>query len=111
SRAHMNPITIVGAGQAGATLAIALRQQGCREPITLIGAETHAPYERPPLSKELLKGSMQPEQLKVQQAALYAEQDIELRLGDPVTAWLPQDRSLLCASGERLAYSRLVFAA
>lgn len=106
----MNPILIVGAGQAGATLALALRQQGCQDLITLLGAECHAPYERPPLSKELLQGTMSAEQLQVQKAALYAEQGIALSLADPVSEWRPAEQALICASGARHGYARLVFA-
>ena len=53
----MNPIVVVGAGQAGATAATELRDRGHDGPIVLIGAEGHPPYERPPLSKGYLLGN------------------------------------------------------
>ena len=81
----MSGIVIVGAGQAGATLAEALRSKGYEGPVTLIGAETDPPYERPPLSKAYLLGDMARERLYLRPEAIYAEKDIALRLGAPVT--------------------------
>src|SRR5688572_28891947 len=49
-------IVIIGAGESGARAALALRAEGYREAITLVGAERHLPYERPPLSKGMLLG-------------------------------------------------------
>ena len=70
------PVVIVGSGQAGGRAAEALRQGGHTGQITLIGAETHAPYERPALSKEFL-GTAAAEKLSwVRPAAWYAEAGI-----------------------------------
>lgn len=75
---------VVGAGQAGVQLAGALRQLGDLGPITLIGAEPHAPYQRPPLSKEFLSGSAAAETLAFRTPAWYAQQRIELVSGERV---------------------------
>jgi 3-phenylpropionate/trans-cinnamate dioxygenase ferredoxin reductase subunit len=75
-------IVIVGAGHAGGTAAALLRQQGHAGPITLIGEEAAAPYQRPPLSKAFLKGESDLESLKLRPDNFYAEHGIELRLGE-----------------------------
>jgi 3-phenylpropionate/trans-cinnamate dioxygenase ferredoxin reductase subunit len=73
---------IVGASLAGARAAETLRDEGFAGRVTLIGAEEHLPYERPPLSKGLLLGDADP---FLHDAGWYAARDIELRLGERVT--------------------------
>jgi 3-phenylpropionate/trans-cinnamate dioxygenase ferredoxin reductase subunit len=73
---------IVGAGLAGAKAAETLRAEGFEGRVILIGAEEHLPYERPPLSKNLLLGDADP---FLHDAGWYAGQRIELRLGERVT--------------------------
>lgn len=75
---------VVGAGQAGVQLAGSLRQLGDPSPITLVGAEPHAPYQRPPLSKEFLFGATGAESLAFRTPAWYAERRIELVRGERV---------------------------
>jgi 3-phenylpropionate/trans-cinnamate dioxygenase ferredoxin reductase component len=83
---------VVGAGQAGVHLVGSLRQLGDPSPITLIGAEPHAPYQRPPLSKEFLSGSAGPESLAFRTPAWYAQHRIELVSGERVVELtLPDD--------------------
>ncbi|WP_405391350.1 FAD-dependent oxidoreductase [Streptomyces sp. NBC_01102] len=74
-------VVIVGAGMAGVQTAVALREQGFTGPVTLIGAEPHQPYDRPPLSKAVLLGSAEDSAFDVDFEAL----DITLRLGLGVT--------------------------
>ena len=76
---------IVGAGQAGASLAAKLRVEGFAGDITLIGSEDALPYQRPPLSKQYLLGEMDAERLHLRPRSFYDEQGIALRLGRPVT--------------------------
>lgn len=76
---------IVGAGQAGASLAAKLRAEGFAGDITLIGSEDALPYQRPPLSKQYLLGEMNAERLHLRPRSFYDEQGIALRLGRPVT--------------------------
>src|SRR5436189_279809 len=57
------PIDIVGASLAGLRAAETLRREGSRDRVVLVGAESHLPYDRPPLSKELLAGEWEPEQV------------------------------------------------
>jgi 3-phenylpropionate/trans-cinnamate dioxygenase ferredoxin reductase component len=75
---------VIGAGQAGVHLAGSLRELGDARPITLIGAEPHAPYQRPPLSKEFLAGSADAESLAFRTPTWYAQHRIELLRGERV---------------------------
>ena len=77
---------IVGAGLAGAKTAEALRDEGFEGRIVLIGDEPELPYERPPLSKDYLRGESPREQARVHPEGFYAEHDIELRTSTAVTA-------------------------
>lgn len=79
-------IVIVGAGQAGAALAAKLRALGHQGMITLIGAEPAPPYQRPPLSKAYLLGEMEEERLWLRAPDFWAEQNVALKLGQPVSA-------------------------
>ena len=72
---------IVGASLAGAKAAEALREEGFDGPIVLIGAEPDPPYERPPLSKEYLRGEVPREKAYVHPESFYADNAIDLRTG------------------------------
>jgi 3-phenylpropionate/trans-cinnamate dioxygenase ferredoxin reductase subunit len=73
---------VVGAGQAGVQLAASLRENGYQEPITLLGAEEHQPYQRPPLSKAFLSGAVEMTSLAFRNQAFYDNQGIELICGE-----------------------------
>jgi len=75
---------IIGASQAGLQLAVSLRDAGDTEPITLVGAEPHVPYQRPPLSKAYLHGNAELEQLWLRAPEFLAGQDITLVTGERV---------------------------
>ncbi|MFF1463644.1 NAD(P)/FAD-dependent oxidoreductase [Streptomyces sp. NPDC058330] len=79
SRPHH--VVVVGAGMAGVQTAVALREQGFAGPVTLIGAEPHQPYDRPPLSKAVLLGKAEDSAFDVD----FEELDVTLRLGVEVT--------------------------
>lgn len=108
----MNTATfaIVGAGQAGAWLAKTLRKQATDARIVLIGDEDAAPYERPPLSKEVLKGEAPPASMTVLTREAAAELNVELWLGETVTAIDRAARRVRCKSGRELAYDKLFLA-
>jgi 3-phenylpropionate/trans-cinnamate dioxygenase ferredoxin reductase component len=99
---------IVGAGLAGAKAAETLRAEGFAGRVVLVGAETHRPYERPPLSKGFLRGEAGRETLDVHDASFYADHDIELRLGRTATSLSTAGRELELDDGERLRYDRLL---
>ncbi len=81
----MSGTLIVGASQAGVQLAMSLREMGDSEPITLVGAEAHPPYQRPPLSKEFLTGSAGHESVVLRATTWFVEHDIDLVTGERVT--------------------------
>ncbi len=74
-------VTVVGASLAGLRAAEALRRDGFDGPITLIGDELHAPYDRPPLSKQFLAGDWGEDRLALTQPDKFDDLDLELRLG------------------------------
>ena len=98
-------VVVVGAGMAGVQTAVALREQGFTGPVTLIGAEPHQPYDRPPLSKAILLGKAEGSAFEVDFEAL----DIELRLGCAVTGVRPAAHELDTEAGP-VPYDVLVIA-
>jgi 3-phenylpropionate/trans-cinnamate dioxygenase ferredoxin reductase component len=102
----MSHIVVVGAGQAGASLVARLRKAGFDGQITLIGAETVPPYQRPPLSKAYLLGDMALERLFLRPESFYADQDIALKLGQRVEAINPATKTLTIGD-EVITYDQL----
>jgi NADPH-dependent 2,4-dienoyl-CoA reductase/sulfur reductase-like enzyme len=100
---------IAGGGLAGAMAATTLREEGFDGRVVLVGNEPFAPYERPPLSKAYLLGEAGLESALVHPPAYYAEQEIELRLGQAVTEVLPGEHRVRLGA-EELAYDRLLLA-
>ena len=103
-------IVIVGASLTGASAAIALRHQGFDGSITLIGAETHHPYERPPLSKEYLRGETPIDKAFVKKPEWYTENNVEFRLGTRAESLDVEDRAVVLAGGERVPYDDVLIA-
>ncbi len=103
-------VVIVGAGHAGGSAAALLRQYGFAGPITLVGEEPLAPYQRPPLSKAWLKGEADADSLALRPERFYAEADIDLRLGVRATAIDRGAREVRLETGERLAFDHLILA-
>ncbi|MFC2966985.1 NAD(P)/FAD-dependent oxidoreductase [Acidimangrovimonas pyrenivorans] len=102
----MSGIVVIGAGQAGASLVAKLRALGYDGALTLVGEEPQPPYQRPPLSKQYLLGEMALERLYLRSAEFYDENDIALRLGRPVTAIDPKDKTVT-VGGEVIGYDQL----
>ena len=103
-------VVIVGAGHAGGTAAALLRQNGYEGPITVVGDEPVAPYQRPPLSKAWLKGEADAEALMLRPLSFYAEQRIELFLNVKVTGLDPAGKTVTLADGKRFSYDKLILA-
>jgi 3-phenylpropionate/trans-cinnamate dioxygenase ferredoxin reductase component len=99
---------IVGASLAGAKAAESLRKEGFEGTVVLVGEEPERPYERPPLSKEFLRGEAGPEKLYVHADGFYEAKGIDLRLSMTATSLDVADRSVGLASGERLGYDSLL---
>ena len=106
----MNPIVVVGAGLAGATAVTALREGGHDGPLVLLGAESHPPYERPPLSKGYLLGNDPIESAFVHDRQWYAAHDIDLRTGAFVTDLDLGRKSVSLLDGTEIAYDQLLLA-
>ncbi|MFG2921102.1 NAD(P)/FAD-dependent oxidoreductase [Streptomyces sp. NPDC048305] len=98
-------VVIVGAGMAGVQTAVALREQGFAGPVTLIGAEPHQPYDRPPLSKAVLLGKAEDSAFDIDFEAL----DVTLRLGLDVTGLRADAHELDTLQGP-VRYDALVLA-
>ena len=101
---------IVGASLAGASAATTLRQEGFAGKIVLIGAEPQWPYERPPLSKQYLRGDTPFDKTLVRPAIYYEQNRIETLLGVSVRRVTPSERTVELQTGRRIHYDRLLLA-
>ena len=103
-------VVIVGAGHGGAQAAIALRQNGFAGSIAMVGDEPEMPYERPPLSKDYLAGDKEFARILIRPAAFWDERNVEMLLGQRVTAVDPQAHTVTRADGETIGYGMLIWA-
>ncbi|GAA0223416.1 FAD-dependent oxidoreductase [Saccharothrix mutabilis subsp. mutabilis] len=97
-------VVVVGASAAGLSTAEALRRKGFTGELTLLGAEPHPPYDRPPLSKQVLAGTWEPDRTRLRDV------DARLVLGDPAVALDVPGRAVRTASGLDLAGDAVVLA-
>lgn len=107
---HSQTFVIVGAGLAGAKAAETLREEGFDGRLVLLGAEAELPYERPPLSKDYLRGEAERTSFNVHDEAFYRDHDIELRTRCEAERVDASAREIVLAGGERLGYDRLLLA-
>lgn len=101
---------VIGASLAGAKAAETLRAEGFDGRVVLIGAERERPYERPPLSKEYLRGEAERDTIYLHDEGFYAGHDIELRLGCRATSLNTSAHEVGLDNGEWLRYDRLLLA-
>ena len=101
-------VTIVGASLAGLRAAEALRSRGYDGALILIGDERHRPYDRPPLSKQVLHGTWTPEQTFFRQKDGYDPLALEMRLGVAATSLDLRARRVTLADGTWVDYDRLI---
>jgi 3-phenylpropionate/trans-cinnamate dioxygenase ferredoxin reductase component len=99
---------IVGASLAGAKAAEELREQGFDGRVVLIGAEPERPYERPPLTKDYLRGESERDKADVHPEGWYAEQQVELLSGVTVREIDPRASNAVLGDDTRLAYDALL---
>jgi 3-phenylpropionate/trans-cinnamate dioxygenase ferredoxin reductase component len=107
---NQQTFVIVGASLAGAKAAETLRSEGFDGRIVLIGSETARPYERPPLSKEYLRGEAGREKVYVHEQGFYAEHEIDLQTGRTAVELDTATTTLTLDNGETLRYDRLLLA-
>src|SRR4051794_24722767 len=103
-------VVLVGGGLAAAKTAQSLRKRGYDGELTLLAAEAHRPYERPPLSKGYLTGGSPRDEVFVHDAGWYAEQGVDLRTGSPAVALDRDRREVRAESGERFGYDAVLLA-
>ena len=107
--APQRTIVVVGASLAGLRAAETLRREGYDDRIVLVGAESHLPYDRPPLSKELLAGEWEPDQVALRKQP-YDDLELDLQLGRRATRLDVTQRTVALDAGETIAFDGLVVA-
>jgi 3-phenylpropionate/trans-cinnamate dioxygenase ferredoxin reductase subunit len=108
--AALEEIVVVGASLAGIRCAEALRRQGYGGRLALVGDEPHRPYDRPPLSKEVLRGERSLEQLALTKPEAFEALRLDLHLGARATALDLPARRVRLEDGRELPYDGLVIA-
>ena len=103
-------IVIVGAGQAGAQAVATLRAEGFTGALTMVGEEAYAPYQRPPLSKAYLMGTLERARLFLKPDSFYREAGCELILNATAKTIDRAGRKVLLADGRALPYDKLLLA-
>ena len=106
----MERILIIGAGQAGSSVAVNLRSNGFAGKIALFGNESHLPYERPPLSKSVLQGKAEINQGFFFPSNHYHDLRIELKLETQISLINAYQQKIECDKGNQYDYDFLVFA-
>ncbi|WP_368680693.1 FAD-dependent oxidoreductase (plasmid) [Rhodococcus opacus] len=106
----MTRTVIVGAGVAGVQTALELRHRGYAGDITLVSEDSEEPYDRPPLSKEFLKGSVDRDTLGLLPAQTASERAITMRLGSQVSDIRTSEQQVVLADGSTASYDYLVLA-
>ncbi len=103
-------VVVVGAGQAGCQVAVSLREQGHRGPITVVGDEQAAPYQRPPLTKAYLAGETDLAGLVLRQDSYYDDHGIKLVRNERVIGVDRHARVAVLGCARTIGYDHLVFA-
>ncbi len=106
----MDQIVVIGGSLAGLRCVEALRRLGYDGRLTWVGAETHLPYDRPPLSKDVLAGTREPDRIALTRGDSFEALDLDLRLGQCATELDLNERVVELESGARVSYEGLVIA-
>ena len=103
-------IVIIGAGQGAGQAAASFRQEGYEGELIILGDEAFPPYQRPPLSKQYLSGTMPLERVYVRAEKFYTDKNIDLRLQTRVETINPAKKEVTTTGGEAIAYEKLMIA-
>ncbi|MFB9662987.1 NAD(P)/FAD-dependent oxidoreductase [Glycomyces mayteni] len=103
-------VLIVGASAAGLATAEALRRKGFDGRLTLLGAEPHLPYDRPPLSKQVLSGAWEPARAQLRPDAMLSSLDAEFALGEAATGLDVPNRTVTTENGRTVSADAIVIA-
>ncbi|MBL4682000.1 MAG: FAD-dependent oxidoreductase [Pseudomonadales bacterium] len=103
-------IVIIGAGQGAGQAAASFRQEGYEGELIILGDEAFPPYQRPPLSKQYLSGTMPLERVYVRAEKFYGDKNIDLRLNTRVEKIDTENKSVTTSSGDNIAYEKLMIA-
>jgi NADPH-dependent 2,4-dienoyl-CoA reductase/sulfur reductase-like enzyme len=103
-------IVIVGASLAGTRAAETLRSSGFTGTITMVGAETQKPYDRPPLSKNYLAGDWDEERVALRKPEVLDELNLTWKLGVAATSLDTTEKTIVLANGESISYDGLIIA-
>ncbi len=106
----MTGMVIIGAGHAAGQAAASLRQEKYEGPITIIGDESHIPYQRPPLSKQYLSGEQGIERVYLRPEKFYADKDVTLKLNTRVIAIDRSAKSVQLDNNDTVDYDKLIIA-
>jgi 3-phenylpropionate/trans-cinnamate dioxygenase ferredoxin reductase subunit len=110
SDTNHSALVIIGGGPAGLSAARSYRDAGGSGPIRMISADDEPPYQRPPLSKDFLRGDADDGDLPLEGKDFYREHDITLSLGDAALSLDPDARTVTTAAGETVSYANCVLA-
>jgi 3-phenylpropionate/trans-cinnamate dioxygenase ferredoxin reductase subunit len=103
-------LVVVGSGPAGLSAARAYRKAGGVGGVLLVTADLYLPYNRPPLSKDFLRGESGLNELPLEDEAFYVDHEIEVLLGQRVTELVPGENRVVLGDGETVAFDRCVLA-
>jgi NADPH-dependent 2,4-dienoyl-CoA reductase/sulfur reductase-like enzyme len=106
----MRHVVVVGASLAGLRTVESLRTAGFEGAITVVGAEPHLPYDRPPLSKRLLAGEWEPDRIALRKPDDMGSLDVAWRLGAPAARLDLERRAVVLADGDEVAFDGAVIA-
>jgi 3-phenylpropionate/trans-cinnamate dioxygenase ferredoxin reductase component len=106
----LETIAIIGGSLAGIRCAEALRRRGFAGRLVFASAEKERPYDRPPLSKELLRGDREPDQIRLNKPEAFDALDLDLRLGVAARSLDVAAREVTLANDEKISYDGLVIA-
>lgn len=104
----MPGMVIIGAGHAAGQAAASLRQEKYAGPITIIGDESHIPYQRPPLSKQYLSGEQGLARVYLRPEKFYQDNDVTLKLNKRASQINRHAKSVTLADGEQITYDKLI---